>query len=358
MLAEFTIRQLRNISALSLSPCSGINLLLGENGAGKTSILEAIHLLAVGRSFRTRSLKQLVQFKQQQLQVIAKTLDHQIPIGLQYDLTSGLEIRLNNAPLKKLSDLALQLPLQFIPANCHQFFEQGPKYRRQLLDWGLFHVEPSFNFHWQSYKKVIQQRNSAIRQHKNNQEIQLWDSSLILHGEEISRQRVKRLEQLLTEFKVIFPRLCPSYQEDIFSLKYRSGWSKDTTLEETIKSTLDRDKKLGYTRSGSHAADWSFKVNDYEPSEIFSRGQQKLFFIALCIAQIKTTQLGDGNLDSILLIDDISSELDASHQEIILNELSLLSVQTFITSTDNSLEIMAKNNTNFSTFHVKQGRLN
>ena len=93
MLAELTIRQLRNIPALSFTPSPGINLLLGENGACKTSILEAIHLLALGRSFRTRSLKQLVQFEQQILQVFAKTVDHQTPIGLQYSLTKCLEVK-------------------------------------------------------------------------------------------------------------------------------------------------------------------------------------------------------------------------------------------------------------------------
>jgi DNA replication and repair protein RecF len=355
VLAELTIRQLRNISALSIMPSPGINLLLGPNGAGKTSILEAMHLLALGRSFRTRSLKQLVQFEQQELQVIAKTVHHQTPIGLQYSLNSGLEIRLNNAPLKKRSDLALQLPLQLIPANCHQFFEQGPKYRRQLLDWGLFHVEPSFNFHWLSYKKVIQQRNSAIRQHKTNDEVQLWDPHLIFHGQHISEQRVKRLEHLLAEFKVIFSRLCPIYSGRTFSLKYRTGWPKDKTLGETIVTTLDRDKQLGYTRSGCHAADWTFLVDGHEPAEVFSRGQQKLFFIALCMAQIKTME--QDSLKSILLIDDISSELDGSHQEIILNELAELAVQTFITSTDNSLADIVQPTLAFSAFHVKQGQL-
>jgi DNA replication and repair protein RecF len=355
VLAELTIKHLRNISALTLEPSSTINLLLGDNGSGKTSVLEAIHLLALGRSFRTRSLKNVVQFEQQQLQVIAKTAHHQMPVGLQYDIENGLEIRLNNAPLKKLSELATELPLQFIPANCHQFFEQGPKYRRQLLDWGLFHVEPSFNFHWQSYKKVIQQRNSAIRQYKKTEEIQLWDSHLISHGEEINRQRVKRLETLLAEFSHIFPQLCPDYANHDFSLKYRSGWTKGVSLQEAISSAIERDKQLGYTRSGPHAADWSFKVGGYDPSEIFSRGQQKLFFMALCMAQIKTTQ--QYHAKSILLIDDISSELDVVHQEIILDKLSQLPVQTFISSTDNALAELMKNDALFSMFHVKQGAL-
>jgi len=357
VLAELTIKHLRNISALTFEPSAGMNLLLGDNGSGKTSLLEAIHLLGLGRSFRTRSLKTVIQFQQPYMQVIAKTAFQQMPIGLQYGIAEGLEIRLNNAPLKKLSELAVELPLQFIPANCHQFFEQGPKYRRQLVDWGLFHVEPNFNFHWQSYKKVIQQRNSAIRQYKKTAEIQLWDKHLIFHGEEIDKQRLRRLETLLTEFRIIFPTICPDYAGQDFSLKYRSGWTKDLSLQQTISTTIDRDKQLGYTRSGPHAADWSFRVNGYDPSEIFSRGQQKLFFMALCMAQIKTTSQNADNAKSILLIDDISSELDRSHQEIILEKLDQLEVQTFITSTDTSLTNLVKTSSAFSAFHVEQGCL-
>jgi len=353
VLAHLSIKHLRNISSVSLVPHEKINLLLGDNGSGKTTILEAIHLLGLGRSFRTRTLKQLVQFEQQQCQVISKIVEHQTPIGLQYDLSTGLAIRLNNAPLKKLSDLAQQLPIQYIPANSHQFFEQGPKYRRQLLDWGLFHVEPSFNFHWQTYKKVIQQRNSALRQRKKNDEIKLWDHQLVLHGEKINQFRLTRLNKLLTAFSIVFPRLCPEFKDSEFTLKYKSGWPKDSSLEKTIAETLERDKQLGYTRSGSHGADWSFKINGHDPHEVFSRGQQKLFFIALCMSQIQTTK----HAQSLLLIDDISSELDRVHQQKVLQELLLLPVQTFITSTDKRLQELFENETDFSSFHVKQGEL-
>ena len=126
-------------------------------------------------------------------------------------------------------------------------------------------------------------------------------------------------------------------------------------MQEAISSTVSRDKELGYTRSGPHAADWSFKVGGYDPAEVLSRGQQKLFFVALCIAQIKTTQ--QENTKSILLIDDISSELDTAHQKIILETLSQLEVQTFITSTDESLADLLKNDVLRSVFHVKQGAL-
>ena len=357
MLSEITIRNLRNITDQSFIPITGINLLVGPNGAGKTSVLEAIHLLGLGRTFRSRALKNAIQFDKQQLQVIAKTVQNKMPIGLQYGVQTGLEIRLNNAPLKKLSDLAAQLPLQLIPANSHQFFEQGPRYRRQLLDWGLFHVEPSFNFHWQSYKKVLQQRNAAIRQRKNFKEIQLWDQHLIEHGNQITNQRKKRLDTILNQFDYYFKQVCPQFENSKLSLKYKSGWSKETTFEESIKSSIERDFQLGYTRSGAHAADWSFKIDEYEAKDIFSRGQQKLFFLALCMAQIKSSE--DINKPkSILLIDDLSSELDELHLNIILRQLATMPVQIFISSTDELIiTLLKKIEINYALFHVKQGEL-
>lgn len=104
----------------------------------------------------------------------------------------------------------MQLPLQFVPANCHQFFEQGPRYRRQLLDWGLFHVEPSFNLHWQAYKKILQQRNAALR-HDSTSRSTKYNCGILIwpHMERPSPAlRKQQLEKVLAQFSVLFARLC------------------------------------------------------------------------------------------------------------------------------------------------------
>jgi len=354
VLNQLTISQLRNIGDLSLQPCSDINLLLGENGSGKTSILEAIHLLTLGRSFRTRSLKNVIQFGEKQFQVTART-ETNMPVGLQFDISTGLQIRLNRSPLKKLSDLASQLPLQYISANCHQFFEMGPRFRRQLVDWGVFHVEPSFNFHWQSYKKILQQRNSALKKRKPTTEIKLWDEHLAQHGEQINALRLKYLDRLLNDFCVIFTRLCTGYSSAEFTLKYRAGWPKETNLKESLEAGFERDRSLGYTRAGSHAADWSFRINNADPAEMLSRGQQKLFYIALSMAQGKLS-INTSRDKTILLIDDLSSELDMSHQQGVVSELENLPVQCFITSTEMSLQHIVRPEKD-KVFHVKQGQI-
>ena len=354
MLKQLTISQLRNIGDLSVQPCSNINLLLGENGSGKTSILEAIHLLTLGRSFRTRSLKNVIRFGEQKFQVTART-ETDMPVGLQFDITTGVHIRLNSSPLKKLSDLASQLPLQYISANCHQFFEMGPRFRRQLVDWGVFHVEPSFNFHWQSYKKILQQRNSALKKRKPEAEITLWDEHLAQHGEQINALRIQYLDKLLDDFRLIFTRLCSGYSSAEFSVRYRPGWAKETNLIDSLGVGLERDRKLGYTRTGSHAADWSFKINNADPAEMLSRGQQKLFYLSLSMAQGKSS-INSSRDKTILLIDDLSSELDLAHQEGVLSELESLPVQSFITSTEMSLKQIVRPEKD-KVFHVKQGQI-
>jgi DNA replication and repair protein RecF len=354
VLSQLSISHLRNITELGFEPGADINLLLGENGSGKTSILEAIHLLALGRSFRTRSLKNVLQFGEKQFQITART-ETQIPLGLQFDSADGLQIRLNSAPLKRLSELATQLPLQYISANCHQFFELGPRFRRQLVDWGVFHVEPTFNFHWQSYKKILLQRNSALKKRKNTDEIRLWDEHLVQHGEKINTFRRHYLQDLMQDFSAIFIRLCSEYKSATFSLRQKSGWLKGQDLSAALEAGFERDRSLGYTRSGSHAADWSFRINDADPAEMLSRGQQKLFYLALSMAQ-GSLSINKDRDKTILLIDDLSSELDISHQEAVLAELEKLPVQSFITSADSTLKCMIQREKDL-VFHVKQGEI-
>ncbi|HAQ50154.1 MAG TPA: DNA replication/repair protein RecF [Gammaproteobacteria bacterium] len=349
------MKQLRNITAISMELDAKTNFIVGDNGAGKSTILEAIHMLALGRSFKTRQLKQTVQFEQQYCQIVAKSYQQQIPIGLQYDLSDGLSIRLNNAPLSRLSALAQHLPLQLIPANSHQFFEQGPKYRRQLIDWGLFHVEPDYNFHWQHYRKALQQRNRSLKQKLSVEYITIWHPPLIEHGEIIDRQRKKRLTELLAVFQQIFPQLCPELANVDWTVKYQSGWLKNHSFTEVLEQGISRDQQLSYTKHGCHNADWSFLINGHDPAILLSRGQQKLFFIAICLCQIKTTPNNLGN--SLLLIDDLAAELDVAHQQTILQVLNEFAVQSFIAMTS---EIMAKRLQTAikgSTFHVKQGEI-
>lgn len=356
MLTELRLTNFRNISAATVSPASGINLLVGENGSGKTSLLEAVYLLAMGRSFRSRNLKHLIQHGYEYCQVFGR-IDRTIPLGIQLGgSTSGVQIRLNNAPLKKLSELVLHLPLQYIPANCHQFFEQGPKFRRKVVDWGLFHVEHDFLFHWQNYKKVLQQRNAALRAQKSTKEVSLWDGQLIGYGLRLTQYRETYLQEVLQLFQYWFTQICNDYKSASFELRYAPGWPKNTELAAVLHSNIDRDRMLGYSRNGPHAADWSIKIDGADPLELLSRGQQKLFYLAISFAQLSLLAKKQQQ-KSILLIDDISSELDTAHQQQVLAAIKAINIQAFITTTADDLQTLLDIQKSDAVFHVKQGKL-
>lgn len=355
MITEISLSQFRNIQKSVFYPALGINLLIGENGSGKTSILESIYLLAMGRSFRTRNLKHVIQTDEKQTQIFAR-IHPGIPVGMQVSSTLGIQIRLNNAPLKKLSDLATHLPLQYIPANCHQFFDLGPGFRRKVIDWGLFHVEQEFMFHWRTYKKILSQRNAALRNSKPINEIKLWDSSLIEHGLKIANYRKNYLTILLEEFIKWFHMLCADFNNAEYEVRYSAGWPKDSQFAEVLHSTISRDIALGYTRSGPHAADWSIKINGQDPAEMCSRGQQKMFFLAISLAQISLLQKKTQQ-KSVLLIDDISSELDAEHQQLAMKSIKRLDIQSFITTTNPELNSSININEKDIMFHVKRGEI-
>lgn len=356
MLTELRLTNFRNISASAISPASGVNLIVGENGSGKTSLLEAVYLLAMGRSFRSRNLKHLIQHGYEYCQVFGR-IDRAIPLGVQLGGTAGVKIRLNNAPLKKLSELVLHLPLQYIPANCHQFFEQGPKFRRKVVDWGLFHVEQDFLFHWQNYRKVLQQRNAALRSKKSHKEVSLWDRQLISYGLRLTQYREAYLKEVLQLFQYWFAQICNDYKSADFELRYMPGWPKNTELSAALQNNIDRDRMLGYSRNGPHAADWSIKIDGADPAELLSRGQQKLFYLAISFAQLSLLTKKKRQQKSILLIDDITSELDISHQQLVLAAIKDINIQTFITTTaDDLLSLLAVQGDD-AVFHVKQGEV-
>lgn len=355
MINQLSLTQFRNIHTLEISPTAGINFIVGENGSGKTSILEAIYLLGMGRSFRSRTLKSLIQFGYEFAQVFAR-LDQQIPLGIRLEKQS-VQIRLNKAPLKKLSELASYLPLQLIPANCHQFFEQGPQFRRQLVDWGVFHVEHGFLNQWQTYRKALQQRNYALRHQLPDADIQIWNRQLVSAGESITQARKTHLQTVLKSFQRIFAELCPYFAEAEFSLRFQPGWSKELDFKSVLDSTLERDKALGYTRSGAHAADWTIRIDGQNPAGLLSRGQQKLFFLAFSLSQLELLVANQPHQESILLIDDLTSELDVHHQQLVLDKLNGLHLQTFITSTETSLPSRLKQPQNIAVFHVEHGQI-
>ena len=163
-LTKINIHHVRNLVGQQLEFTDGVNLILGENGSGKSSILESIHLLGYGRSFRSHHTRPLINFDQTTLVISAEIqsdLGDFYRFGYRKALNGKTSVRLNQEDITFLEMIKL-FPIQIIHPESFDQIYSGAIPRRKILDWGMFHVEPSFSLLWAKYQKILKQRNSAL----------------------------------------------------------------------------------------------------------------------------------------------------------------------------------------------------
>ena len=172
-------------------------LISGPNASGKTSVLEAIYLLGRGRSFRTRRLEHLIRAGTERLIVVGETeaAGRRVTLGVEAS-AEGVRARVAGERVQSLADLAAALPVQIIDPEVHRLIEEGPSRRRRFLDWGVFHVEPSFVSHWQKYHQVLRQRNAALRSGQPRPVVSAWDTELIRYALLLTEARARYVELL------------------------------------------------------------------------------------------------------------------------------------------------------------------
>lgn len=354
-IASLSIQRFRNLQPTEIDVAPQLNLFVGENAAGKTSLLEALFVLARGRSFRTRHLDELIQSGKEDFQLVAQ-LDNssgrQLPVGMRRS-SGRLECRVGGSPVKRLSQLAALFPVQWLGGNLHTLIEDGPVYRRQFLDWGLFHVKPDYAAHWKRFHKLLKQRNAALRQGAGSREILAWNPELATAGEQLDRYRVEYLHQLLAALATINPNF-PTLNAPV-SVGYRRGWAADKPYLEALEDTWKRDRERGFTGSGPQRAELTFSVNYKPASDQLSRGQQKVFITALQLAQSSLLYEQTGR-NSLFLLDDLGAELDASNQRIILGLLGTMNAQVYVTSIEEPM-VPDSLNDKIKRFHVKHGTI-
>jgi DNA replication and repair protein RecF len=352
-IVSLSISRFRNLQPTELHLSPQLNLFVGENAAGKTSLLEAIFVLARSRSFRTRQLDELIQTDQEEFQLVVQ-LDNQagrqLPVGMRRR-RGRLECRIDGSPVKRLSQLAVLFPVQWLGGNLHTLIEDGPVYRRQFLDWGLFHVKPDYVPHWKRFHKILKQRNASLRQGASSREIQAWNPELAEAGEQLDRYRREYLHQLLEALEKINPEF-PTLKAPV-TIKYRRGWAAEKSYLDELQDSWHKDRERGFTRIGPQRAELTFSVDDKPASEQLSRGQQKVFITALQLAQSNLLYQQTGK-NSLFLLDDLGAELDNTNQRIILGLLGAMRAQVFVTSI-NEPPVPEGVNDQIKRFHVKHG---
>lgn len=358
-LKDLNIDRIRNLRDVKLQGLQGVNVLYGVNGSGKTSVLEAIHLLGMARSFRGNSVKSVITHGEDSCVVYGSLVPRSDTkpaqtLGIRRNRVGQAQIKVGGQPIRTVAQLAEQLPLQVINADTFGLLTGSPHSRRQYLDWGVFHVEHAFFSEWQRFQRCIKQRNKLLRRGKlTTQELDVWTRDLAAAGSAISEYRKNYFKELAPRFRAIMARLAPSL--DDLELHYRQGWDRQLSYAEALAQGVTADLEQGYTHTGPQRADLRVTTAGHGAAETLSRGQQKLVVCGLKLAQGQMmSELGKGSCT--YLIDDLPSELDEAHSRLICSWLASMDAQVFITCVDlDEVRSVWPEDSAFGVFHVEQG---
>lgn len=332
-LIQLEISNFRNIKRLSLKPASsGFTVICGLNGSGKTSLLEAIHMLSCGRSFRTSDVNQLIQKSSDEFIVRGEisAVDGVVALGVARKPGSTLRSRRAGLP-SKLVEHAQEFPVRVIgPAESNDLINAGPSRRRDFIDWGVFHVK---HCNWgvlKDFNRIVKQRNAALKMRCSTLELREWNSQFVVASMAVDAARREFFELWLDHFKslvVHIPLLA------CVEAEYLPGWDCNRQLDEILSEAMPKERIVGHGLYGPHRAELLLLVDGVPVKESFSRGQQKLLAVAMYLSQGAAlfSQLGKHPL---YMVDDFTSELDEHSQALLLAVLCDGKKQVIVTTLD------------------------
>lgn len=368
-LEKLFIQGIRNIESAEIELMPTLNIFYGRNGSGKTSVLEAVHILSRGRSFRTRALKSVITHNYRECTcfglVAHKVNDSQsrvTPVGVTRHETGDFVFKVSGEQVNNASRLAEVLPVQLVNGESYQLLDGPPSMRRSYLDWGVFHVEHSYKEVWSRFQRCLKHRNSLLRHGKLDRlQLSIWDREYCSLSERIATARERYLEQLAPFISDVVSRL--ELSGDV-RLHFSAGWDRQGDLAKQLEASLLRDQKAGFSHVGPHRAELKIFSGKLLAADVLSRGQGKMLVYALKLAQGMLFKEKTGK-SCIYMLDDLPSELDSVHRRAVGQILHDMEVQVLVTGVEKSdlstlwdpvLGVSGRRGVQ-AVFHVEQGRV-
>ena len=357
-LSHLELLDVRNLESTRLELPGGTLLITGDNGSGKTSLLEAVWLLGTGRSFRSNRMTPVIRYGAASLTVFGEVVredGRRVALGIQRERSGGTRIKVGGERMQAASALAAELPVQLINPDSVEIVTGPPGRRRQFLDWGTFHVEPSYLEHWKAFRRSLEQRNALLRGGRGSgMEFDLWEARLAQASRAVDEARRASVQGLSPRFDEVLAAL--GGPEGV-SLHYAAGWDPERSLEEQLGRSREADREAGFTRLGPQRADLRIIARGRRASEIISRGQQKLVACALLVAQGHQLESATSKR-GVYLVDDLPAELDAEHRYRLGRSLAGMKGQVMVTAVQRDLVLNGLAEAEgLAMFHVKHGRV-
>ena len=360
ILDKISVINYRNIKAASLSMSPKINCFIGNNGEGKTNMLDAIYYLSFCRSAFNPIDSQVLLHEAPFMTIEGDYLaDDGEPVSVYCGMKRGLKkhVKRNQKEYKRLSQHIGFIPLVFISPADNSLIDGGSDDRRKLTHVVISQYDNSYMDYLNTYNKALQQRNVMLKQEQgiDMSLMELWEEQMAEAGEIICRKRTDFIDQLIPVFQNIY-RLISGGQE-VVSLRYVSHGQRGALLD-VIQRDRTKDLAVGYSLHGIHRDDLEMLIDGYLLRREGSQGQNKTFVLAMKLAQFEFLRRTAPHNVPLLLLDDIFDKLDAHRVEQIVKLVSGSRFgQIFITDTnrDHLDEILRHSSQDYALFTVHNG---
>ncbi|MGE5598562.1 MAG: DNA replication/repair protein RecF [Bacteroidota bacterium] len=344
-LERLVLRDFRNYEHAEVFFTPTVNVFVGRNAQGKTNLLEAIYLIAMGRSFRASGEDELIRHEKENFHLNGDFLgDQDQRLVIEYGAGSqGRLVRLNGVPLRRAQELFGRVRVVLFSPDDLQMVKGGPEFRRAFLDLQIAQSSPAYRFVLYHYQRLLRQRNEALRRVGEGRtgaaELNVWDEGLIKRGMELTKRRIDALRTLGPLISSYHQRLANG--EETIVLRYKlggripaePGLDIEVYLREEIARRRAEEISRGLTLVGPHRDDIELGFPSGHGVRTFgSQGQQRTAALAMKMAAVDF--LRDATAENpIILLDDVLSEFDRTRQRALL-DLAMEGSQTIITAAD------------------------
>lgn len=343
----------RNYTSEEITLSKGINLFVGDNAQGKTNILEAIFLCAIGKSFRAHKEKELIKIDESCASVNINYEKSDRIGSIKIELNDKKNVFVNDIKQNKLSDVLGNINIVMFSPDDMEILKSGPAKRRRFLNILISQLRPKYIYCLNMYLKALEQRNNYLRQikleNKPKELLEIWDEKLVEYASLVFDYRNEFIEKIKNKINKIHKEITDNQEE--IKIKYITDCEEQEKYRQELKKSWDADIQKGYTTKGIHRDDLYIYLNGKQVNIYGSQGQNRTVILTLKLAELEIIYDEIGEYP-ILLLDDFMSELDSKRRENLLKSIS--NTQILITCTEEFTiyDKMCK------TYHVKNGNVN
>lgn len=336
VISRLILRLFRNIKELEIFPETGFNILWGDNAQGKTNILEAVYLLGSLKSFRAAGNEDMILHGREGCRLEAEVKQFEVTRRLNLTITAqGKKARVDEKEIRRPNEFfGLLQAVLFAPEEIN-LVKGGPAGRRALLDRAIFQTDYTYLERARDFDRHLRQRNRLLREAGAKAELAPWTEGFIRSGACLRQERFLFLERLRPRFQEAYRRIAGETEQA--NLIYPAGGEDEKKLAAALATELEkvaeRERRQGQSLAGPHRDDAEFSIDGRSLRLFGSQGQQRSFVLAFKTAQVQDLEEKNGE-PPVLLLDDMTSELDSGRQNYFFRYLTERPGQVFITTTD------------------------